>query len=62
MQSCILPRPHHPYAKAILDVPLCHEYFVIVIGFGKGMDYLAEDMAQLIQGSLQRHFYGEVIY
>ena len=48
--------------KTILDVPLCHEDFFNVIGFGKGMKYLAEGMAQLIQGSSRHHFYGGVIY
>jgi hypothetical protein len=57
MQSCILPRPHNPYAKAILDVPLCHENFVVVIGLSKGMHDATKGIAQLIQGSLGRHFH-----
>ena len=47
MQSCILPWPH--------------EDFVIVIGFDKGMNYSAESLTKLIQGSSQRHFYCGVI-
>ncbi len=37
MRSCTLPRLTIYTPKTILDVPLCHEDFVIVIGFGKGM-------------------------
>ena len=47
--------------KAILDVPLRHENFVVDIGFGKGMNYSAESLTELIQGSSRRHFYCGVI-
>ena len=30
--------------KAIVDVPLCHENIVVVIGLGKGMNYATRGM------------------
>ena len=62
MRSFILPlfTVHTP--KAIFDVPLCHENLGVFIGFGKGMNDSTEGLAQLIQGSSWRHFYGGVVY
>ncbi len=34
--------------KAILDVPLYHEDFVVLISFGKGMNDSTKGVAQLI--------------
>ncbi len=48
--------------KTIFDVPFCHENLCVVIGFGKGMNDSTEGLAQLIQGSSRRRFYGGVIY
>ena len=62
MRSLFFPifAVHTP--KAIFDVPLCHENLGVFIGFGKGMNDSTEGLAQLIQGSSRRHFYGGVIY
>ena len=50
---------HSP--KPILDVPLCHEYLGIFLGFGKGMDDPAQGVAKLVEGTLWCHVKGSII-
>ena len=61
MRSLFFPifAVHTP--KAIFDVPLCHENLCVFLGFGKGVNDSTEGLAQLIQGSSWRHFYGGIV-
>jgi hypothetical protein len=45
-------RAVHP-PEAVLDIPFCHKYLVVLLGLGKCMDNTAKSMPQLIQCALR---------
>jgi len=47
----------HP-PEAVLDIPFCHKYLVVLLGLGKCMDNTAKSMPQLIQCALRSQLDG----
>ena len=47
----------HP-SEAVLDIPFCHKYLVVLLGLGRCMENTAKSMPQLIQCALRSQLDG----